>query len=138
MLEKEEIARLIPHQGDMILLDRIAEWSATHIACTTRSHLNPDNPLRGSQGLSAVCGIEYGMQAIAAHGSLVDAQKNRPGFLASLRDVKVGAVRLDDIEGELTVSAAAVHVDPNSVVYKFTISSGERELLSGQAVALLK
>lgn len=138
MIAKNEIETLLPHKGDMVLLDSVHDWSQTHILCTTESHLRPDNPLREPDGLSVINGIEIGMQAMAAHGSLIDARKNRPGYLASLRNVRLGVSWLHDIPGPLTVEATVIFQDPNNVVYTFAISSGDRELLTGQAGVFLK
>lgn len=138
MIGKDEIERLLPHKGDMVLLDAITDWSHTHILCTSETHLLADNPLRRADGLSVIAGIEYGMQAMAAHGSLIDARKNRPGYLASLRDVRLAVGWLHDIAGPLTVGATVILQDPNNVVYSFAVSSGERELLAGRAGVFLK
>lgn len=138
MIGKAELERLLPHKGDMVLLDAITEWSQTHILCTSESHLLADNPLRRAEGLSVIAGIEYGMQAMAAHGSLIDARKNRPGYLASLRDVRLAVSWLHDITGPLTVGATVILQDPNNVVYSFVVSSGNRELLAGRAGVFLK
>jgi len=138
MIGKQEIERLLPHKGDMVLIDAITEWSQTHILCTSESHLLPGNPLRREDGLSVIAGIEYGMQAMAAHGSLIDARKNRPGYLASLRDVRLGVSWLHDIKGPLAIGAIVILQDPNNVVYSFSVSSGGRELLAGRAGVFLK
>lgn len=138
MIERNEIEGLLPHKGDMVLLDAIDEWSQTHILCSSEAHLRADNPLRGPDGLSVISGIEIGMQAMAAHGSLIDARKNRPGYLASLRGVRLGVSWLHDIAGPLTVGANVIFQDPNNVVYTFAVSSGDRELLAGQAGVFLK
>lgn len=138
MLRRDEIARLIPHGGDMVLLDTVAEWTQTGIVCTTESHRHPDNPLRRDGRLGIACSIEYGMQAMAVHGSLIDSANNRPGFLASLRDVRFGACRLDDVAGELTVRAEVVYHQSDGVVYSFAIGSGNRELAVGRAAVFLR
>ena len=69
MLTRQQILALIPHQGMMCLLDRVAAWSAADITCGASSHLSPDNPLRRDGRLGAICGIEYGLQAAALHGA---------------------------------------------------------------------
>jgi len=73
MLTREQIQALIPHQGTMCLLDRVLAWSAAEITCTASSHLAPRNPLRRDGRLGAICGIEYGLQAAALHGALVQS-----------------------------------------------------------------
>ena len=43
-LDRDWIARHIPHQGSMCLLDGVEEWDAQHILCRATSHRAPDNP----------------------------------------------------------------------------------------------
>src|SRR5213075_1172850 len=72
-LAHDEIARRIPHQGSMCLLDRVLEWDAEHIRCEATGHSQPDHPLRAHGRLGAACGVEYAAQAMAVHGALVAA-----------------------------------------------------------------
>lgn len=74
------IAELVPHSGDMVLLDRVlaAERDRLSAALT----IGPDSQFFDGAGVGAWIGIEYMAQAIAAHA----------GYLAQLRGepVKVG------------------------------------------------
>jgi len=104
----------------MCLLDEVLDWDAEHIRCRTATHRAPDNPLRSHDRLGIACGIEYAAQAMALHGALagvaanvaangtangaVDAiagRSSRVGLLASVRDVRLIVLRLDDIESDL-------------------------------------
>jgi len=120
----------------MVLLDSVAAWSEGEIDCRTRSHLRPDNPLRRGGRLAAVCGVEYGAQAMAVHGGLL-AGGERPGYLASLRDVALYTDRLDTVEDELAVRATVLLLEPNRLVYAFAVDAGDRPLLGGRAAVFL-
>lgn len=139
MLNRADIAARIPHQGSMCLLDRVAEWSPAGIRCLATSHRDPANPLRAEGRLGAACGIEYAAQAMAAHGALLAPPEAgpRPGYLASVRGVELFVARLDDIEGDLTVSAEAISSDGNTVLYNFAVSAGDSRLLAGRAAVIL-
>ena len=78
MLNKTEIAALIPHSGAMCLLDEVASWDATHIRCVARTHRDPQNPLRNGVRVPVLCGIEYAAQAMAVHDGLSGAVQERP------------------------------------------------------------
>ena len=88
-LVKSEICHLLPHTGDMCLLDTVRQWSDEEIVCDTSSHRDPANPLRCGDRLAAVSGVEYAAQAIGVHGRLVARNDAKPtaGFLASLREL---------------------------------------------------
>ena len=138
MLERDDIAGLIPHGGDMVLLDRVEEWSDSRIVCSTRTHRRADNPLRRDGALGAAAGIEYGAQAIALHGGLIAGGDSRRGLLASLRDVRFTVERLDDIDDALTVSADLLMHHTDNAVYGFAIDHAGRPLVSGRATVILR
>lgn len=137
-LGREQIARLVPHQGAMCLLEEVLEWDAERIACRATSHRDPSNPLRGADGLAAVAGVEYAAQAVAVHGSLVQTRATpNLGFLASLRDVVCAAGWLDRESGDLTVRATRVAAEGGRLLYDFRLETGGRELLRGRLSVVL-
>ncbi len=143
MLNRAEIARRIPHQGSMCLLDRVVRWDNERIECESGTHRALDNPLRSHGRLGIACGIEYAAQAMAVHGALLGevggpaGQAPRAGYLASVRGVGFHASRLDDVAGELTVRAERVMGDANSIVYSFEVACDERKLLDGRVTVVL-
>ena len=134
-----EIAAMIPHAGRMCLLHEVLEWSAAAIRCASRSHLERDNPLRAGRELPALCGIEYAAQAMAVHGRLCNAVRERPraGYLAVVRDVVCRADRLDDLQHDLVIEAERLAADGRNVLYAFSLSAGGAELLRGKAAVVL-
>jgi predicted hotdog family 3-hydroxylacyl-ACP dehydratase len=141
--EQSEIATLIPHQGAMCLLDEILFWDDLHIRCSTASHRNPRNPLRGPSGLLAVCGIEYAAQAIAVHGGLLQRkstsfQAPSSGYLANAKDVSWTADRLDDIASDLLVEAEQMISEGGRSIYAFNLSSEGRLLMQGRVAVVLE
>jgi len=138
-VSKAGIAALIPHTGAMCLLDAVLEWDQTKIRCSSRSHNDPDNPLRSGGSLTALCAIEYAAQAMAVHGGLAGNVASRPkaGYLASLRDVKCSRWRLADLTDELIVDAEQIMGDETRVVYRFIVKVGDVEDVSGRATVVL-
>ena len=129
----------LPHQGTMSLLDRIDAWSTQGVRCTAVSHRAPDNPLRAHGRLGAACGIEYAVQAMAAHGALLAAPAAPPraGYLTSAREVELHVARLDDIDADLVIAAEYLCGDDHTIRYDFSISAGARPLLSGRVTVVL-
>jgi predicted hotdog family 3-hydroxylacyl-ACP dehydratase len=138
-LSRAEIAALVPHAGRMCLLHEVLEWNAASIRCVSRSHRDADNPLRAGAGLPALCGIEYAAQAMAVHGALSAAVRERPraGYLASVSDVVCQAERLDDLAQDLLIEAERLAGDGERVLYRFALFAGGTELLRGQAAVVL-
>jgi len=140
MLDRDQILRLIPHQGRMCLLDQVRAWSAQHICCRAKSHLDPTNPLLRRGRLSTVRGLEYGLQAAALHGALLAGAAAPLGMLASLRGVIIHRTRLDDPAiGDLHVAARLEHGDTAAQAYRFHLRDHAGELLAeGRAIIALR
>lgn len=139
LIEREQIAGMIPHAGSMCLLHGVLRWDSEGIACVARNHRDDGNPLRAGGMLPVLCGIEYAAQAMAVHGGLSGVVDGRPraGFLAAVRDVRCAVRRLDDIAGDLLIEAVRQMGDAGRVVYGFVLRAGDTELLSGRATVVL-
>ncbi len=131
------IAALIPHQGAMCLLEQVERVDAEGIGCTSATHREETNPLRRGGMLPAVAGVEYAAQAMALHGALSDDAAQPLGFLSALRDLRLLAARLDDVEGALAIEARAEARESRGMIYAFSVSGGGRLLLEGRAVIVL-
>jgi predicted hotdog family 3-hydroxylacyl-ACP dehydratase len=141
MLGRDAIAALIPHQGAMCLLDRVVEWDADRIVLATTTHRAPDNPLRLDGRLRAVHLCEYGAQAMAVHGGLkaqADGKTARPGFLVSLRDVKLQLDFIDQLGNELRVSAQCLLDGAGSWQYSFEVTHDGASIASGRAAIIAR
>ena len=135
-LQRRWLEQHIPHQGRMCLLDEVLGWDLTQIRCRASSHRLTDNPLRGRGQLAAVAGIEYAGQAMAAHGALMAGLLHQPvqnGYLASVRNLRLAVLRLDDLAGDLEVRAQRLAGDDGTALYEFSLHSRDQELLSGRA-----
>ncbi|MFN4349376.1 MAG: hydroxymyristoyl-ACP dehydratase [Hylemonella sp.] len=133
------IAARIPHRGSMCLLDSVLRWDDNSIVCQASSHQDADNPLRSDGQLGMANGIEYAAQAMAVHGALLAGSETAPaaGFLASVRDVKWQAPRLDTQATELQIHAQRLSGDGNTILYSFRLEAGGSTLLSGRASVML-
>jgi predicted hotdog family 3-hydroxylacyl-ACP dehydratase len=139
IIGRDAIARLIPHEGAMCLLDGVVAWDRSSIRCLSERHRALDNPLRQDNRLGALCGIEFAAQAIALHGALVGAVGERPraGYLASLRDVVCRRDRLDRLDEDLTIDAVHLMGDDERVVYSFRVGCAAQEIITGRATVVL-
>ena len=140
MLARTDFVDLIPHAGDMCLLDGVMAWDETSIHATTTNHVLDTHPLRGSHGLHAVHLAEYGAQAMAVHGALrardQGATAPRPGMLVSLRGVRLAVDRVDTLAGTLHVHAQCLIADDSGAQYTFRIEHDGVEIASGRAAVI--
>ena len=124
MIIGDRLASMVPHAGAMVLLDAVVAWDTGWIRCRSRSHLIERNPMRWAGRLSAVCGVEYGLQAAALHGAmLAGGVAQRAGYVARLRDVTLAVDYLDDPAfGTLGVLAKLERQEAGGTLYALTVS----------------
>ncbi|HET7812058.1 MAG TPA: hypothetical protein VFL16_15920 [Steroidobacteraceae bacterium] len=133
-----DIARLLPHAGDSILIERVVGWDAEHIRVATTLHRSADNPLRRHGHLAAVNVVEFAAQAMALHGGLRGevGRPPRAALLVSVRDLVLRREYLEKLEGELEIVAHALMIDPQSWQYGFTVLHSGSEIASGRIAAM--
>lgn len=121
-------------------MDEVIAWNGEEITCLTRTHYSPDNPLRDSNVLPAVCGIEYAAQTMAVHRGLQASAEYPPGigYLGSVRDVKLYVQTLHNINAPLLIIARRLTADARALLYEFRILADERLLLDGRAAVVLE
>lgn len=109
----------------MCLLARVQSHDAFTLLAYADSHRLADNPLRGADGLAAVCAVEYAAQAMALHAHLIADASAMPrlGVLASVRDLKLFAPRLDDFPGDLRIFVQRLSGSDESLVYAFEVGA---------------
>jgi len=149
VLDRAWIEAHIPHQGSMCLLEEVLSWDSRHLRCRSGGHRSASHPLRSHGRLGIACGIEYVAQAMAVHGAIAaaalaggarggnSAARTEVGFLAGLRDVRMHAQRLDDIESDLICEVRRMAGDASSALYSFELSAAQRCLLEGRATVVL-
>jgi predicted hotdog family 3-hydroxylacyl-ACP dehydratase len=140
VIGREKFGGLIPHSGNMCLIDQVLEWDARSIHCRTRSHLDAAHPLRRDGRLDAVHLVEYGAQAMAIHGGLEARSRNSsvaPGMLASIRDLRLEVGRIDDLGEALEVRAQQVLINASGLLYEFSARCGPRILGGGRLTVML-
>jgi predicted hotdog family 3-hydroxylacyl-ACP dehydratase len=138
-INNAEIRTLIPHSGQMCLLDQVTQWDDRSITCVTNTHRDPANPLRRNGRLSALHAFEYGAQATAVHGGLrarLVGATARPGYLAALRDARLHVDSLDDITSPLQISANRLFGDGANTVYECRVSARETAIAEGRVTII--
>jgi len=136
LLDRQWIEKHIPHKHGMCLLDEVLSWDLTQTQCRSSTHRSPDNPLRAHGRLGAACGIEYAAQTMAVHGALVASASGGvapPGFLASVRGVRLNIDRLDVFEADLVTSVQRLAGDESTALYEFSVSTDDVVLVMGRA-----
>jgi predicted hotdog family 3-hydroxylacyl-ACP dehydratase len=150
-IDRDWIARHIPHQGSMCLLDSVESWGEETIVCRTSTHRLLENPLRANGSLGIATAIEYAAQAMAVHSALLRGESEmleeselpgqtaapKSGYLTSVRDVRWQRARLDDIAQDLQISVRRFSGNEINVLYDFEIHADTLLLMQGRASVML-
>ena len=135
-LDRTALCALIPHAGDMCLLDAVLDWDDEKIRCRSASHRLTGHPLRRADGiLGASHLLEYAAQAAAVHGGLLAAAENivpTPGYLVATRRLQLRTDRIDTLPEALDIAARRLFAGPGGWVYEFDVAHAGTELASGQ------
>jgi predicted hotdog family 3-hydroxylacyl-ACP dehydratase len=81
-----DVRELVPHSGDMVLLDRVLLADAENVCAEVT--IGPDTVFCDGAGVGSWVGIEYMAQAIAIHGGHLARQRGESvkiGFLLGAR-----------------------------------------------------
>ena len=137
-MTRTEILSLIPHAGEMCLLDELLSWDEENISCRSTRFTTMANPLRRANNtLGTATAIEAAAQTMALHARLTAPQHGapRPGLLAALRDVHLPAATLT-CSGPLTLHATRLFGDDAGASYGFTVRDNNTIHLTGRATVL--
>lgn len=138
LMDKAALCALIPHHGNMCLLDGVESWSEDRIVCISSSHAKINNPLRKNGRLHALIGIEYAAQAMAVHGALLTLDgAPRPGYLAGLREIQFFAQTLDYPQAVLRIEAERLMGDSQHLLYQFQLYADTVRIISGRTAVIL-
>jgi predicted hotdog family 3-hydroxylacyl-ACP dehydratase len=131
-LDRAWLGANLPHQGAMNLLDAIVSWDDAGLTASASGHRSQANPLRRGNELPITCAIEYGAQAAAAHGALLESHPSGPGMLVAVRSVDFHADRLDDVATDLDIRVEHMGGGEAGVLYRFAVSAAGRVLAEGR------
>ena len=135
-----DIAGLLPHAGTARMIERVVHWDREHIVAATSRHRAADNPLRKHERLAAVHLAEFGAQTMAIHGGLLNRAAGnapRPALLVSVRDFSSVRDCVDDLPGELQITARVLLAGAAGFQYSFEVHHAGELVASGRVAAML-
>ncbi len=131
LLTHEQLEPLVPHAGEMLMIDGVKAYDDQSIHCQSLRHQAIDNPLRRDGKLSAVHAIEFAAQAAAVHGGLMNKGSKAPlRALAAVRKASFSRPWLDDLHGALEIVSNLIMLDRQAAVYQATICHGREDIAS--------
>jgi len=135
-----DISGLLPHAGTARMMERVLSFDRDHIVAATTRHRAADNPLRRDGRLASVHLAEFGAQTMALHGGLLnraDGVAPKPALLVSVRDFACTTGFIDDLPGELQVTARVLMATPANFQYSFEVHAAGERIASGRVAAMV-
>ena len=134
------VEALIPHSEGMCLLEKVTSFTPQKITCQTQTHLSENNPLKIGGSLSNMHLIEYGAQAVAVHGGLIERLsspelKPQLGYIALLKSIKWGV--FNSRTSFLEVKADLITANDISKLYEFYITDAEQQSVCSGRVMIV-
>lgn len=139
MHSRGSLCALLPHAGEMCLIESVGAYDSDSISCETRTHVSLANPLRYKDRLNTICGVEYAAQAMALHAALLcqPSAAAKIGFLAGLREVALHVARLDVADTILNIRVSKLIADKGRSIYEFMLTLNDQPALSGRAAVII-
>lgn len=134
-----DIGSLLPHAGTARMIERVLRWNREEIVAATTRHRAPDNPLRKDGRLAAVHLAEFGAQAMAIHGGLLTTANGgtpRAALLVSVRDLVLRRDYIEQLPGELEITARALLAGASGFQYSFDVCNGGELIARGRVAAM--
>jgi len=139
MNDAGDIAALLPHAGNALMIERVLGWDDAQIEVATTRHRAADNPLRHENRLASVHLAEFAAQAMAIHGGLKTVAaggRPQPALLVAVRDLILRRDYIDDLAGELSIVARTLLANAGNWQYEFTVRHAGEEIASGRIAAI--
>jgi predicted hotdog family 3-hydroxylacyl-ACP dehydratase len=121
-----KIEDLVPHSGDMCLLDEVISFDKESLRASAR--IKNENPFLIDDFVSSWIGVEYMAQAIAAWAGTIAVQKGeaiRLGFLVGTREYNVDSSRFA-IDTQLDIQVKRIMEGANGLsVFECHVDYGD-------------
>ena len=134
-----DIAGLLPHSGNALMIERVVRWDDAEIVVATTRHRAADNPLRRDGRLASVHLAEFAAQAMAIHGGLrtvAAGARPQPALLVSVRDLTLECDFIDDLANELVIVARSLLANAGNWQYEFVVRHGGEIIATGRVAAI--
>ena len=110
-----EIADLLPHDGKMVLLDKVLEYDQQSLVAATI--VREDGLFNTQSTVPAWLGIEYMAQTVAAHGGLMRHLEGKPiniGLLLGTVGISL-TVKIERIMEDLGLGVYSCHIEGDNI-----------------------
>jgi len=132
-----DIERRVPHAGDMVLIDAVISHDDARVCCRADTGPLERHPLGRKGRLPASALAEYGAQAMAVHGSLLEVADAPPreGRLVALPELELGVAAIDE-PAELIIHAERIGGSAVGEIYEFRVLGNDKLLARGRATVM--
>ncbi len=136
--DRATIASLIPHQGNMCLIDEVLRWDAQCIHAKSTTLHQRFNPLLHNGELHCVVLVEYAAQVAAVHAALAGTGMNREraAVVGAVKQLQLHTPLVSPVLTEITLEAHCILNNSDGAIYQLA-ALGEGEVLMQARVVLV-
>jgi predicted hotdog family 3-hydroxylacyl-ACP dehydratase len=135
ILNKTQIAAMIPHGPSMCLLDEVVSWDSSSIHCRSNTFATVQNPLFENDHLDTVLLVEYAAQSAAIHASLCQSSlgTQRPAYIGAVKDVELLA-RISENFSSLEIHMNCLLQSDKGAIYEMLVLQNIQPLIRGRLI----
>lgn len=141
LIDAHAISQLIPHAGEMSLLDQVYSWDQHSIACLSTSHRKDANPFIESAGdtMNSAILVEYGAQAAAVHAALVQEGMAGQGtaYIGAIKNLTFNDKVVSRNIETLHINAQCELNTSEGAIYTIECGSQEKIIVTARIVLVL-
>jgi len=139
LTDHASIAALIPHQGEMCLIDQVLDWDAEQISARSGTVHQSSNPLLQDGQLYTVVLVEYAAQAAAIHAALAGEGmgRDRAAVVGAIKSLQLHVPVVATAITELTLTARCILNDPGGAIYQLSAQAADETLMEARVVLVL-
>lgn len=138
VIDHAAISQLIPHTGNMVLLDEITHWNSDSITAKVLAKSLLDNPLieeSDNNTFNSLLLIEYAAQAAAVHAALLASGlgEQRPAYIGATKNIIMQQKTVEPT-CPITIDAEMLLANANGAIYQIECLQNQTTVISAKLV----
>ena len=137
-IDNAGISQLIPHAGNMVLLDEINHWNNDNITATVFAKPLRDNPLieaSDNNTFNSLLLIEYAAQAAAVHAALLASGlgAQRPAYIGATKNINIQKNTVEPTQ-PITIHAEMLLANSNGAIYQIDCQQNKETIINAKLI----
>ncbi len=136
LLNRDQIAALLPHGNAMCMLDEVVSWDVEQIHCRSHHFARDNNPLLENGQLEIVILIEFAAQTAGVHAALLHPLQEGvplPAYIGAVKNVEL-LKPVSDNAGAIELKAHCLLNNSSGAIYDVIAQQQDAILMRGRLI----